>query len=397
MSEKNNVVDIAMPDFKIGQDKIPNLKIKSLRLQNYKAFEDYDFDFTNKDGSIKNFCCFFGPNGCGKTTALNAIQLVFSRFEGMEGQRLKNMLGKAVRHIDGKDNGVYGQDDFLVTAVIDDGNNEYEVQITKNGFVENYNHSQEIKNLLQRIIFYTRFDMELDKFQLSRSKWGLFKELFEAVTGFKIEEQVSVFDESEDPIQAEILQKYVLGFLIHKPNEIISHRECSAGERKIIKSFSTLLNKEYIPRIILVDNVAMHVESGRHLELIESMKKCFPDSQIFATTHSYHISKNFGERNQLYDIRLMHASCIIREEPWRLYFVDEIKDVIPKIRSMSTFNDEYLKFNIDEGEKLIDTCLNDKDISREDIGEEVRYFLEAVAGMFVEDMLTYYKRHEEIG
>ena len=387
MSELEN---IEMPDFKV--DYIPNLKIKKLRLQTYKVFEDYQLDFTD-DKNVKNFCCFFGPNGCGKTTILNAIQLVFSRFEGSDGKRLKNLLSKSVRHAKGLDR-INDGEDFLLTATISNNGNDYIVKINKNGFVEGYDHNQEIKNLLKRIIFYTRFDMELDKFQLIRSKWGLFKELFEAVTGFKIEEKISLFDESEDPNQAEILHKYVLGFVIHKPNEIISHRECSAGERKIIKSFSTLLNKEYVPRIILVDNIAMHVESGRHLELINSMKKCFPQSQIFATTHSYHISRNFGERKQLYDLRMVNASCIIKRQPWRLYMADELYDAIPKIKSMTTVSKEERERMINYGKDIIFQCLNED--STLNVQEKCSVFLSKVMDMFTEDIFKYYKNGEEV-
>jgi len=393
MFESNDIDAIAMPDFKIKESAIPNLKIKSLRLQGYKAFEDYTLDFTNKDGSVKNFCCFFGPNGCGKTTILNAVQLVFSRFEGMAGKRLRTLLGKSVRHDNsGAVNGIYGESDFLVTATISDPNGDYEVRINKDGFIEGYDHSQDTKNVLKRILYYTRFDMELDKFQLARSKWELFKELFEAVTGFKIKEEIGLFDESEDPLQAEMLHKYVLGFTVHKPNEIITHRECSAGERKIIKSFSTLLNQEYIPRVILVDNIAMHVESGRHLELIKSMKKCFPESQIFATTHSYQISKNFGERNQLFDLRLMNAPCIIKNKPWRLYWVDEIKDAIPKLRSMSTVDSRQIDRMVQHGEDLVNECLT-KDKSS-NIEFRVKMFLADVVGAYTSDILEYYKKDE---
>ena len=59
MSQEKTIDNTVMPDFKIGQDKIPNLKIKSLRLENYKAFSDYTFDFTNTDGSVKKLLLFF--------------------------------------------------------------------------------------------------------------------------------------------------------------------------------------------------------------------------------------------------------------------------------------------------------------------------------------------------
>ena len=53
------------------------LKIKSLELSNYSGFENKSvFNFANKDGSYKKINVFYGPNGCGKSTGLNAIAVL---------------------------------------------------------------------------------------------------------------------------------------------------------------------------------------------------------------------------------------------------------------------------------------------------------------------------------
>lgn len=376
---------IPLPDFKMDSSKVPVVKLKSIHLQNYKVFEDYLFDFSNGN-DCKKFACFIGPNGCGKTTLLEVIQLIFSRFEGYNEKRLKYLLGKSVRDVDGKKEGLYGKDDFLITAQIQSSIGDYEIQINKNGFVKN--HPDCIKHIVYRLCFFARFDQELHQFQLERSKWDMFSSLFEAVTGFKVEEKTGYFDESVDPIQAEILRKYVLGFWVCKPFEKISHTECSAGEKKIIKSFSTLLNKEYSPQIILIDNIAMHVESGRHLNLIESMKKCFPNSQIFGTTHSYHISRNFGEKNQLYDLRFIRAPKLIVEQPWRLYLVDEIKDCLSKLRAM-TFSKELVGKEISFGENLL-VQFSENNINEQTLRDETEEFFVKVSHLFVQDIIHYH-------
>jgi len=122
------------------------------------------------------------------------------------------------------------------------------------------------------------------------------------------------------------------------------------------------------------------------------MKKCFPENQIFATTHSYHISKNFGERNQLFNLRLMNAPCIIKNKPWRLYWVDEIKDAIPKLRSMSTVDSRQIDRMVQHGEDLVNECLT-KDKSS-NIEFRVKMFLADVVGAYTSDILEYYKKDE---
>ncbi|GAG28578.1 unnamed protein product, partial [marine sediment metagenome] len=203
-----------LPDFKIDESEIPDVRIKSIHFQNYKVFENFELDLLSKE-SCKPFACFFGPNGCGKTTILDGIQLIFSRFEGRDQQSLQALLGKSVRHVDGKQTGgIYGEEDFLITANLECSLGDYEVKINKSGFLEDKDHPVEIKNVLYRLCFYARFDQELHQFQLARNKWELFKDLFESVTGFQIEESIDIFSDSADPIQADMMKKYVLSFQV---------------------------------------------------------------------------------------------------------------------------------------------------------------------------------------
>jgi energy-coupling factor transporter ATP-binding protein EcfA2 len=376
---------IVLPNFIMDSSTIPDVKIRSIRFQKYKAFDDVTFDFWDEDlKDCKPFVCFHGPNGCGKTTILEAITLIFSRLEGRESEHLRALLGKSVRHIDGVQRAIYNKkDDFLLTAHLKTSLGDYEVQINKTGFIKD--HPNEIKDIIGRLCYYARFDQELHQFQLNRKSWKFFKDLFESVTGFKIKEQTGVFSDSSDPVQAEMLRKYVLGFMVHKPDEIISHKECSAGERKIIKSFSTLLNKEYMPEVVCIDNAEMHVESGRHIHLMESIKRCFPKSQIFTSTHSYQISKNFGAKNQLYDLRFLKASSLIKKESWRLYLSDELKESLFKLQGISCAKNEKRRYMI-LGEQLIQRCLTEKKSS--DVVQKSEEFLARILSLYVSDIVS---------
>ena len=362
-----------MPNFK--EVEMPYVKIKSIYIKNYKIFHDFFIDFVHED-KISNFACFIGPNGCGKSTTLEVIQSIFSNYDQYDQTRLKSMLGKCVRHTEGGDkSGIYGESDFCIRAVINSSYGDYEAVLTKEGF--KVNHPDKIRGLAMRLCYYTRFDQELRKFQLDKSKWAIFKELYEAVTGFEIEEEETQFAVGNSRISKE----FVFGFWVKKPNETIHHTECSDGERKIMKSFSSLLTLDYIPSIILIDNVEMHVESGRHLPLIKAMKRCFYDSQIITTTHSYHISRNFSQKNQVYDLRLLNCSEIYRREPWRLQVFDEIKDSLIKLETLP--NTEELQ---SDGRGLIKQL----NYSIEDVNEyrrDVKQFMFEVVSCFVEDLI----------
>jgi len=380
MADSQIYSGVDLPDFTL--EEVPVIKIKNLRIKNLKAFEDYTFDFT--DNHIpKNFICFMGPNGAGKSTALNCIQTIFTRFEGYDAERLKTMLGKAVRHTGKTLSGVYGEDDFLIEADIHSSIGDYSIQINKNGFVKD--HPEKIKLIVYRLCYLTRFDQELNQFQLIREKWPIFKDLFGAVTGYEVEEITDIFQASEDPAQAKMMEKYVLGFWVHKPREIIHHKECSDGEKKIIKSFSTLLNIEFEPQVIAVDNIEMHVELKRHISLIESMRKCFPNSQIFSTTHSYRMLKDFGKRSSIYDLRKMKTDPMMTREPWRFYAIDEVEDAILKIDREE--KDHLSDDLVIEGKKIIDLCYADiNDLAQ--FKMRLKKFLKDVADKFVIDIMV---------
>lgn len=365
---------IIPPDFKI--DRIPDVRVKSISFKNYKAFDDCKFDFVDSNGQIKDFLCFIGPMGSGKSTILYSIQLLFSHFEGYEKSRIENNLGRGIRHIEANKK---SKSNFKIIAEILIDNKSYTLTIDKRGFKNK--HPEEIRELLYRVCYLSKLDQDLNKFQLKRDKWEKFKNLFESVTGYVIEEYKNpFFEDSDDPNLSELLQKYVLDFLIKKPHETIHHKECSDGEKKIIKSFSTMLNLEYTPPIILIDNFEMHVHRLRHMALLEALRNCYPNSQIFSTTHSYYISKILGENAGVYDMRLLRSNDIVKKEPWRLKIIDEMDECIIKLKSV----DSGQKL-IDEANKISDLCyvqINDLQLFR----KRVQRFLNKVSELFVDEI-----------
>jgi predicted ATPase len=323
-----------------------------LRLVNFKSYDDYEVKFT-EGNSIQRVVGLFGPNGTGKSTMLEAIGMLFGNYCGSDRERIMTSLKKYVRNVENmdvagcsdesRDNFQVADDKTFVVEgdfIVEDGTS-YTVRVSNepsffkwsngspDGVAKDHSerpvvsslvddHPPAIKRTLTSQCYTTSYDKELNKFQLRKDRWSVFKRLFEAVTGFPVDKVDIEFDEETKSEESDVmsmayLEDYVLGIKISKPFETITERQCSDGEKKIIKNFTTLLNKECVPSIILIDNIEMHVEVDRHMNLLECVRACFPDSQIVYTTHSERI---ISEANLNELVSLVNKN-IPRSQTWR--------------------------------------------------------------------------------
>jgi len=316
----------------IDDTEWPRLRLKHLSLHNFGKHENTEIDFTHHD-RVMPLVSLVGPNGAGKSTILNAIQLLFNNFTGYAPERYQAMMMKYVRNYLWMNPAEMLGANFSVKGIFTDGQTDYPVEVTRQAILSR--HPEFIDQHLSYYCFFARFDQELGLFQLKRKRWPQFQELFSGVTGFTVEEDASVFDATDEESSA-LLRQYVGGFKVIKPEETIVHKQCSAGERKIAKCFSTILNKPVQPSIILIDNVTDHVETDRHLPVIANIEKCFPNSQLIVTCHSVPVQRNLPNRERLIDMRLLTANEVILREPWRLRLIDEVKDALQKVSNLRT-------------------------------------------------------------
>jgi len=150
---------------------------------------------------------------------------------------------------------------------------------------------------------------------------------------------VGMFHDTSDTRMRRIQDDYVLGFLVRKPKEVIRQKMCSAGEKKIAKCFSTILNATVQPSIIVVDNVLMHIEVGRHLAVMKSLSKCFPESQLIVACHSVPVSKSLPNRESIFDMRWIEVPGLVWREPWRLRLLDDIYESIERLSNIQNNSD----------------------------------------------------------
>lgn len=260
------------------------VKAKTVHLQNYCGYTDTVFDLDGKD-----FVVFYGPNGIGKSTCLDALRMAANPFLFGRGQsndpldRHATLMRKFVHdeeyipHVDSVQKDKVKKDMLIdVTFSTDDGDkhvvldnyglklNELTKGINKNGYA-----------------FFADADHPINtqKFQLAAEQGERFLEFCEEVYGYEC------FLGS--PVKMQNISIYT-DFIIKKGDVRVHFKRMSAGERKIATLISDLcqpINTNGLD-ILMVDNVEMHVYWKRHTRMVDKLRACFPDKQILTTTHS---------------------------------------------------------------------------------------------------------------
>jgi energy-coupling factor transporter ATP-binding protein EcfA2 len=298
------------------------MKIKELELYDFKGYEKAIFKFDD-------FQILVGPNGHGKTTVLEAINLICTSLDfqtdlkadkvqvGDEdtgddwtptvtaAARLKNFLKRNIRT---------GEKGFRVLGKFQHEGKELVVELNQDGFVRNDVVGQSW--WWAGLCYFAKFDSEMSSFMLPEHMWNEFKPAYEGITGFTIEPEIL---EDEDIMlesyeeETEEARQIVVGFWLNKPASYgrpasrIYCRDCSAGEKKIAKALSNIVNlpKHRQPFIVLVDNIELHIHYKRHLRAIEEIKKLFNGKQIVATTHSLTLMEQYEPKSHIMDLEVL--------------------------------------------------------------------------------------------
>ena len=334
------------------------LKIKSLQLKNYAGFKDpVTFNFMNVN-TYKPLNMFFGPNGCGKSTALQAILLLgrakayVKRFDNEENL----LLRKLQFHIDYDPNyaGFTKYSDTMeMKAVFNDGEKDLIVHIVDDNVAQN-----DLMNRNGDSAIYIDADNPLNtnKFQIPADRAKLFIDLAKAIYGYdcwlekpvasdgvtsdktslkkilsayanKTDNHVDIATESLT--KAQIYETLVASdsknelsfyqdFVIDKGGVKVHYKSMSAGEKKIATLLRNLCDPAIIDKsdIILVDNLEMHVYFKRHTRMIDQILQNFPTKQFIVTSHSSimieHVGKILGS-DCLYDIPLIKGQPLIEK------------------------------------------------------------------------------------
>lgn len=313
-------------------------KIKKICLKNFCGYQNSEFDFTEKN-KVKNLAILIGENGIGKTSVLNAIQLLSSasRYHGRDTTinfakytynpnydpsyheyQIELARQKLKRDKDGKiviDNTKkqYETGDKEYLATIMKGLNEMEVSgiwetpdgdkkviVKTSGIVKNelYNgYSTQYHYFIQ-----ADSPTYMSKFQIEEERADLFLDLAETIYGYKC----SLANKVDGSLGMDVHEKiyFYIDFILEKPwGDKIHFKRMSAGEKKIATLIRSLCDPTYMEEydVVLIDNIAMHIYWKRHKLLIQKLLSTFSEKQFILTTHSGILSKKTPKKN-LYDV-----------------------------------------------------------------------------------------------
>jgi predicted ATPase len=291
------------------------LKLKKIRLANFGGYEDTTFDFQTVptgpktlsgqiDSLLSNYLgsgivpisMFFGPNGIGKSTVLEAIRFVSNPtvFKGRQ-QSADVYLRPWVRdteYIPLSDHVLEKQKSPMrVEAVFTDGERDYDVFLTNTGFEKMELPPRPEGSSSGGYLYYVDADNPLNwaRFQLIDVHAKRFVELAEAIYGYECDLDGDVKDQLFDE-DGNVLAEhtYYQDLIVTKGKDKVHYARMSAGEKKIATMIRMLCNPDNTDDkdILLIDNMEMHVYFKRHPKMIEKLREYFPTKQIIATTHS---------------------------------------------------------------------------------------------------------------
>jgi predicted ATPase len=262
---------------------ISGMKITHLKLQHFKGFESAYFEFGNNPINL-----FFGPNGIGKSSILEAVQLVANPriFDGRTKDDVAFYLHSLIQDND------YSP---LAARVLTKGMNWLRLEghfdggvarsvLTNEGFVER------IPDAHGGHAFYVDADnsSNLAKFQLTDVEAPKFVELAEAIYGYECDLDGEVLDERTGEDGVTVKHLFYNDFILYKGPAKVHFAQMSDGEKKIATLLRQICNPDNTAGrdIILIDNIEMHVYYKRHRVMLEKLLEMFAGKQIVATTHS---------------------------------------------------------------------------------------------------------------
>jgi AAA15 family ATPase/GTPase len=257
--------------------------LKFLSLKNFCGYRDLCLDFKSGGSPMH---VVFGPNGTGKSTLLSAIRILAN--PRMFINRDNDLIFRKLTWHPDYDPTTIGftpsSEKLEMIAIFTDASeNEYKVVMDGNGVVSNqlphYRSDQEGFS----IFVDADHPINMNKFQIPEESGEKFIRLARAVYGLPIH-----LGKAIHVAEIESNRNFHVDFIIKKGDVNVHFKRMSDGEKKIATLLrhictETVHNES---KIILIDNVEMHIYFKRHPLLARALCQEFPDRHFITTSHS---------------------------------------------------------------------------------------------------------------
>lgn len=301
------------------------LYLKTIHLQNFMGYRNVSFDFFNTNQK-KSICIFFGQNGIGKSTILNAISLVNgainlkNRDNSLYFKKLvyNTNYDPVYSNVLEKENLVQ-KNEMRVEAIFDQDGVEKRVILT-NSKVE----LCEIEQKNNSFLIDADNPNNLVKFQLVKDQYSKkFLNMAKVIYNYDCYFDKEIFSHNDptknaslDNVIANLKPEWNDGndglsfytdFTIIKYGVHVHYKQMSGGEKKIATLLSQICDSSYIEKasIVLIDSFEKEIYFKRHGKSIDKLLEEFPDKQFFIATHSEtlinHVKEKYGT-HCLYDM-----------------------------------------------------------------------------------------------
>ena len=279
------------------------------------GYRDVSFSFLDANNKPKKVYLIFAPNGCGKTSLLNAINLVYN------SPRLKGrpLLGKYVYNEDydpvyhSAEKELIKSHSLKIEATLwnSDTKKEGKVLLNNNGTV---------KTCLESASggYYIDADnpMHSNKFQIAGDYAEQFLEIAEIIYNFpcsfkendkEIKKLSKALWGHDSQMSAALDLDFKNDFILNKYGVKVHYKTFSGGEKKIATMLSQICDPVYInpASVVVIDSFEKEIYFKRQSRTVDKLIEVFNDKQFFIVTHSEtlikHVKDKYGEEC-LYDI-----------------------------------------------------------------------------------------------
>lgn len=298
--------------------------IKSILANNFKGIPYKDIqtvsDLTLINLNENGLGIFSGPNGYGKTTIFDIVEIIFSK-------NITRFNSTSFGNETYKDNGLLNNNNFpAIIGVILTNEKKYDDEITILGFIKNNYSNKEILDSIKKIKFYIK-SSKLTEADIS----GIKKEEF---TNFEFIEDINSYDEFKDfnsdvfNLFYYISQEESTHFLKKKANEKTNTLDNLVNIDHIVKQREIVKNMISGNYTAKINNLILKTESS----ILENLKL---NKAVKIEAKSVEYERIFEDRN---DIEWDKEEISFNSEKVFSNYINEVKCLIELLRNKKEFS-----------------------------------------------------------